>query len=222
MKEYPKIQSIYKRDEKTHQFFEGQYSLPEFEYLKDNKWVATEKVDGTNIRVIWTDNRDRIFVPPQWVVEFKGKTDNAQTPSFLLDKLKSIFIPEKMKEAFGEAQACLYGEGYGARIQKGGGNYIKDGVDFVLIDIKIDTWWLQRDKLEEIANKLGIKIVPVVGEFTLDEAIEFTKGGFNSTWGKFPAEGIVLKPKVDLFTRKGERIITKMKTKDWSEYPKKE
>ena len=43
MKEYPKIQSIYKRDDKTHKFLEGQYSLPEFEYLKDNKWAATEK-----------------------------------------------------------------------------------------------------------------------------------------------------------------------------------
>ena len=30
MKEYHKIQSIYKRDEKTHKFIEGQFSLPEF------------------------------------------------------------------------------------------------------------------------------------------------------------------------------------------------
>jgi len=100
-------------------------------------------------------------------------------------------------------------------------NYISNGADFVLIDIKIDTWWLQRDNLEGIAAKLGIKIVPIVGEFTLDEAIVFTKKGFKSAWGDFPAEGIVLKPKVDLFTRKGERVITKMKTKDWSDYPEK-
>ena len=51
MKEYHKIQSIYKRDEKTRKFIEGQWSLPEFEYLQNNRWLWTDKVDGTNIRV---------------------------------------------------------------------------------------------------------------------------------------------------------------------------
>ena len=30
MKYYPKIQSVYKRDNKTHKFIEGSFSLPEF------------------------------------------------------------------------------------------------------------------------------------------------------------------------------------------------
>ena len=48
-KEYPKIQSIFKRDENTHKFIDGVFSLPEFEYLKDNLWIWTEKIDGRNI-----------------------------------------------------------------------------------------------------------------------------------------------------------------------------
>ena len=70
MKEYHKIQTVFKRDPDNNfkTLLMGEYSLPEFEYLKDNKWVFTEKVDGTNIRVIW-DGKD-IF--------FKGKTDKAQ------------------------------------------------------------------------------------------------------------------------------------------------
>ena len=81
MKEYHKIQSVYKRDEKTHKFIEGQWSLPEFDYLKNNVWVWTEKVDGTNVRVIWDKEKLR----------FGGKSDNAQMPIFLLDRLNQIF-----------------------------------------------------------------------------------------------------------------------------------
>ena len=55
MKEYHKIYTIFKRNPKTKYktLLEGKYSLPEFEYLKDCIWVFTEKIDGTNIRVIW-------------------------------------------------------------------------------------------------------------------------------------------------------------------------
>ena len=90
---------------------------------------------------------------------------------------------------------CLYGEGYGARIQ-GGGNYNPNGVDFVLFDILIGEWWLQRKDVEDVATKLGITVVPIIGIGTLIEAVARVKQGFNSTWGNFSAEGIVVKPVV--------------------------
>ena len=203
MKKYHKINSIFKRDEKGN--FTEEYSMPEFEYLKDNKWVFTEKIDGTNVRVMWDENK----------VSFGGKTDNAQMPVFLFEKLQEIFTAEKLKGVFNEDVVCLYGEGFGARIQKGGGNYIKDGVDFILIDVKIGEWWLKRESIEEIAEKLGIRIVRVVGSGTLQEAIDLTKSGFNSEFGNFIAEGLVLKPEVELSARNGKRIITKIKHKDF-------
>lgn len=45
MKEYHKIQTVFKRDMATKHktLLIGDYSLPEFEYLKDNTWVFTEK-----------------------------------------------------------------------------------------------------------------------------------------------------------------------------------
>ena len=48
MTQYHKIQSVFKRDPNTKfkTLLEGEYSIPEFEYLKDNEWVFTEKVDG--------------------------------------------------------------------------------------------------------------------------------------------------------------------------------
>ncbi len=211
MKEYHKINTIFKRDmEHGAKLIEGSFSDPEVEYLKDNQWVFTEKVDGTNIRVMWNGE----------AVVFGGKTDNAQIPVKLLYSLQALFEGtvkrQLFKEVFTDAtEVCLYGEGYGASIQKGGGNYKVDGTDFVLFDIKIGNMWLQRADVEDIASKFGIKIVPVIGKGTIAEAIEMTKKGFNSQWGEFIAEGIVLRPEVELQTRRGNRIITKIKHKDF-------
>jgi ATP-dependent RNA circularization protein (DNA/RNA ligase family) len=203
MKEYHKIQTVFKRDERG-KIIVGEYSLPEFQYLASNKWTFTEKVDGTNIRVIWQDR----------AIRFGGKTDNAQMPTFLYDRLVQLFTPERMLTAF-DCDACLYGEGFGAKIQKGGGNYIQNGVDFVLFDVRVGDWWLKREDVQEIATKLGITTVPLVGFGTLYEMVNKAEAGFNSMWGDFKAEGIVARPCVELRARNGERIITKIKHKDF-------
>lgn len=212
MTEYHKIQSVYKRDEKTKRFIEGEWSLPEFGYLKDLPWVFTEKVDGTNIRVMWNGEN----------VIFGGKTENAQIPVPLLYALQAMFEgtenKRRLKECFGDAtDVCIYGEGFGGRIQSGSA-YL-DEPSFVLFDVKIGTLWLERENVNDVAVKLGITSVPVIGEGTLSEAIAHVRTGFVSTWynGKpFTAEGIVARPKVELLTRRGERIITKIKHRDFS------
>lgn len=205
MREYHKIQSVYKRDEKTHKFIEGQFSLPEIEYLKDNPWDWTEKIDGTNIRILWDGNS----------VQFGGRTANAQMPVFLYDKLNELFPAEKFQAEYPDTPMCLYGEGYGAKIQKGGGNYISNGVNFILFDVLINDFWLKRVDVEDIANHLEIQAVPLVGQGSIDGAIQLVKDGFTSTFGNFLAEGLVLKPAVDLFSRNGHRVITKIKHRDW-------
>lgn len=208
MQEYHKIQTVYKRDPATKYktLLDGVFALPEFEYLKDNKWVFTEKVDGTNIRVMFN------LVG----VKFGGKTDRAQIPAPLVNRLNERFLPQinLFKETFEDAEVCFYGEGYGPKIQKGGGNYRKDQ-DFVLFDVKINNWWLQRQDVEDVANKFGLGVVPILGIGTLKEMVKMTQDGFNSRWGEFMAEGIVAWPYVELKTRSGQRIITKIKHKDF-------
>ena len=210
MEKYPKIQTVFKRDMANKgRIIEGNYSLPEFEYLKNNKWVFTEKVGGTNIRIDWKRSEGRIF---------GGKTDNAQIPASLIQQLEYLFTSEKLDNAIKTEDAdflTLYGEGYGARIQKGGGNYNPTGVDFVLFDVMVGGWWLKREDVVNVAESLGIKIVPIVGIGTLQDGIELVRNGLDSLWGNFPAEGIVMKPEVELKTRAGNRIITKIKHKDF-------
>lgn len=191
-------------------FIIGKWTTPELEYLKDKEWVFTEKIDGTNIRIMWDGGS----------VKFAGRSDDAQLYWKLVNKLDEMFKTDEQKkmfiDVFGEEEqdTVLYGEGYGAKIQKGGGKYIKDDVSFVLFDVCINGIWLERHNVDDIAKKFGIKSVPIIGKGTLQDAIDMTQKGFNSQWGTFIAEGIVARPAVELLTRRRERIITKVKYKD--------
>lgn len=209
MKTYHKIQTIFKRDPDTKHktIIEGDYSLPEFEFLANNEWVFTEKVDGTNIRVMYDGT-----------VKFGGKSDNAQIPSKLVERLIQRFPDTKQLSSvfsFENPEVCLYGEGYGAKIQKGGGNYRPDQ-DFVLFDVKVGDFWLQREDVEDVAKKLGLGVVPIIGTGTLHDCVNIVKQGIQSEWGEFQAEGIVARPKTELCCRNGDRIITKLKCKDFN------
>lgn len=207
MKEYHKIQTVFKRDPETKSktLLFGDFSLPEFEYLVKNKWIFTEKVDGTNIRIMFDGEK----------ITFGGKTDNAQIPAMLVDRLNERFLPQLdiFKSKFSDG-VCLYGEGYGAKIQKGGGNYRQDQ-DFVLFDVKVGDWWLQRVDVEAVASFMGIDVVPVIGSGNIYSMVAIAETGIRSVWGDFQAEGIVARPSTELKTRSGHRIITKIKTRDF-------
>jgi hypothetical protein len=203
MKKYHKIHTVFKRGARK-ELLEGEFSLPEFEYLQNAQWVWTEKVDGTNIRVQWDGEVELIL----------GKTDNAIIPPHLRHTLYySIFNTEALEEVFGDTKACLYGEGYGPAVGKGGKNWSDYG--FMLFDVRIGEWWLQRPSLEDIANRLCITLAPQLGNGTINDMVSLCSSGFESTLGPFQAEGVVAQPAVQLFNRKGERIITKLKCSDF-------
>lgn len=206
MIEYHKIVTVWERDPNTKfkTLIENKWAEPEFEYLKDNEWVWTEKVDGTNIRVMWDGQK----------VTFGGKTDAAQIYAPLIERLQSKFYAGALAKIF-DGPACLYGEGFGAKIQKGGGNYLADSVDFCLFDVLINRTWLERHNVEDIAKRLETFVVPIVGNGTLAEAIGLTREGFDSVWGPFRSEGLVVRPSVEMRNRRGHRIIAKIKHRDF-------
>lgn len=210
MTEYHKINTIYKRDmtSKRKTLIEGDWTCEEFEYLANNPWVFTEKVDGTNIRVVMDGGKSSFFT-------FEGREENSLIPKPLQAALVALFHPltERMREDF-PTGGVLYGEGYGPRIQKGGGNYRTD-VSFVMFDVHVGGYWLRRHTVEEIGTAYGIDVVPVIGRGTLHDAVKWAKEGIRSQWGDFEAEGIVARPAVELFNRGGKRIITKIKCRDF-------
>jgi len=210
MYKYPKIETLFKRDENFK--ITDEIRLPEFENIK--RWLITEKIDGTNIRVIF----DRTCDDP---LDIRGRTDKAQIPTFLYEALLDKFKVEKIAEVFSEAtKVCLYGEGYGARIQKGGGNYNK-GNSFRLFDVWIDGWWLEWDDVEEIAGQLTIGTVPTLGIRSIGNTVNLVKNKSMSIVaeeenGKFvPFEGIVARAYPTLLFRNGIPIKWKLKIKDY-------
>jgi hypothetical protein len=206
MIEYPKIHSIFKRDEKTHKFM-AEFSLPEFEYLADNIWQGTEKIDGTNLRIFWDHEKQ--------IITFGGRqTIDNQIPKEILTRMQELFPIELLQTVFPDNSVLLFGEGYGGKIQ-GMGKYYGYEIKFDLFDVLIGRWWLERRAVFDIASKLKIHAVPVLFEGTLLEAIEEINNKIKSYFGEFQAEGLVLRPKTELFARNGRRIITKIKHKDF-------
>ena len=54
MANYIKIETPFERDmEGSKKLIEGKWRNETVEFLKDNLWDCTEKIDGTNIRVLW-------------------------------------------------------------------------------------------------------------------------------------------------------------------------
>lgn len=213
MKEYIKIDTVFKRDiEGTKKLMEGIFRNPSVEFLKNLDWEWSEKIDGTNIRIYWDGHK----------VEFGGRTDKAQIPAPLVNKLNEYFGGETnaqlFEQTFGEREVIIFGEGYGAKIQNGG-TYVEDGksVDFIMFDLLIGDNYQERESVYRCAKTFGIKIAPVVGHGTVEEAIDYVKEHHGSILndGKHEMEGLVIRPKVELNDRCHNRIIVKIKWEDF-------
>ena len=206
--EYVKIPNVYKRESfGKNRLMEGEYSSLELAYLRDCEWEFTEKVDGTNVRVIWDGYR----------VEFKGRTDKAQLPKHLQQKLEELFGGESKEELFeqifGKKNVILFGEGYGEKIQKGGELY--GPVNFILFDVYVEGFWLGSGDVNEIAKAFNTKVVPFVIKGTLEQGVDFIKTHPTSLLRDAEMEGIVGRPMVQMFSRTGERIMVKIKCRDF-------
>lgn len=215
MKEYHKIETPFERDVNgTKKLIIGQFRNKAVEFLKDCQWSWTEKIDGTNIRIIWDGHR----------VSFRGRTDAAQLHPSLLDKLNEYFggptNEEMFEQLFGEKEIVLYGEGYGDKIQAAGKKYLPDSVDFILFDVRCyDRYW-DRSCVDGIAKSFGCRSIPVVFTGTLQEAIDYVKTQPKSLIANdkdLIMEGLVGTPVVPLLDNSGGRIITKVKVVDFEE-----
>ncbi|KKK85253.1 hypothetical protein LCGC14_2775160 [marine sediment metagenome] len=217
----------------------------------DDDVVVTEKIDGTNARIV-------CFVP--------SSLDSDSAASYLIGSRKELLfasgdllhnpsncIVETVRpfaDDFVEgvewpncavqqnlAVRVIYGEVYGARIQKGGGNYRSD-VSFRLFDVVIfgqsvtrdgladdgKAWWLNWNDVEDVARKLSIETVPVVARMaTLAQAIQVVEEGLGSVVAQeeadrmdINAEGVVARTDPLLFDRRGQRLMWKLKERDFA------
>jgi hypothetical protein len=220
-KEYPKIETLYNRDGKYVNI--GALRKSEFAIIK--RWSVTEKLNGQNSRITLFYNGE---------VQYGGKTDKAELRPEVIDNLKKIFPPELLQRILWipdkkrPKSATIYGESYGPKTSAGSGIYRKD-IGFRLFDCLIEgidgSWWLERINIEDIANKLGIRCVPIIGYIdylpsTVQQLIDILgesvvareEGGI-----KVIPEGIVARSEPLIYDKKGDRIIWKLKIKDFKQ-----
>lgn len=264
---YPKIENLYARAEDGKSLDIGTFRRDTTHLI--TTWLATEKIDGTNIRVsleatecaegIYEKCGHGINHTDDWVVRFYGRTNKADMPDFLQEYLESAFALDKLRSLWRGQKSCnrcegtgredsgqpkwlsevatpfpyacdcvepypitLYGEGYGARIQRGGGDYRRDGdVSFRLFDVLVaEKHWLSWTNIELIAQRLGIKTVPMLGTMLKEDIVSLVREGFMSYVAREEgtprlAEGIVARTAPYLFDNNGRRVVFKTKTKDF-------
>lgn len=205
-REYQKIPGPFRREvegPRRNRIIDGAWSTPELEQTADLEWSWTEKVDGTNIRLHWDGHR----------IAYGGRTDDAQIPTKLLTVLQDLVSEEMLEQKFGAEPVTLYGEGYGAGIQRGG--VYRPDMSFVLFDVRIGDWWLLRENVLDVGRALGLDVVPEVLVGTIRQAIDWVWNEVRSSWFDGPAEGLVGVTTSGLRTRNGDRLIVKVKAKDF-------
>lgn len=217
--EYPKTENLYARDPENPKRVGPEFGLrlPEVDLV--SKWLVLEKVDGMNMRVFFEPIADE-------PVRILGRTDRATVPGDLLESIRGWATFPNLASAFededglGPAKAILFGEGYGAGIQKGG-HYRPDKA-FVLFDVvvfrNVDSppAWLSWVNVVDVAAKLGITHVPALARGVDLETAKACVGVAVLTSPEL-AEGIVARTDPYLFTSRGHRVAFKYKVRDLAE-----
>lgn len=204
MKEYQKIESLYKFDSEIKRFRTEFYN-PIVKYLLNCPWYATEKIDGTNISAVWNGHR----------FEFHGRTKNAEIPKAIQNVLNEKFNYDMelyFEQQFGQKEVIVFMEGYAGKIQ--GGIY-HGSENLIGYDVMIDGRYLAKPVSLELIKNMGIDVVPLMEFDNLQECIDFVCEHKNSIiQPDVNMEGLVCCPAERIYDHMGNRIIVKIKNKD--------
>jgi len=231
---YPKIQTLFQRDPENFKVIEGKFKDDSYSLI--NNWEWTEKIDGTNIRIV----AEKISYPIKSLYQFisdekengaycgiyyGGRTDNAQLPKGIIEYLNNNIDINKWFDTLhlnNITKMVLFGEGYGPKIQCG--HRYSDIQKFIVFDVNINNFWLNRNGVENICSRFNLDVVPLydfendeIGIAPLTQAIDVVKNGFKSKLGdgSANAEGLIGRTKYPLFDKHGKRLICKLKTRDF-------
>jgi len=240
MEKYPKIYTIFKRDENNRKLvtplINDQLEIKGLNLIRDI--IVEEKVDGTNAcLLLGYDEKDIGFY---WRYFSRNNEIREIDIMYIRDTLDKVVdfklleewylknfvqIPKKDNNDTYFPEIRIFGEVYGDKIQKT--NYLPKGErDFVVFDIKINQSWLSIKVRNEICRNLNLKIVPKI--CILDRFPSFEEC-YNLLAVKYPKsivaeknglemylEGFILRPKINLYVAPNRRILGKIKRKDFN------
>lgn len=238
MFEYPKTENLFLRDEDTHKLIIGAYRRPEFDIPKF--WHVTEKLDGTNCRVVYD--------PLGATVDYRGRSDRATMKSDLVDWMAAHYPLEAMQRQFDDylgadkieagTKVTIFGEGYGPGIQQGG--YYSGIRRFRMFDVcyhrprlvrqpiepaqeTVWEWfhsWCQPSTVAMIAASLNVPAAPLVGEkLDVPEIINHVRtmqkvAALDQGGEDYVPEGVICRTDPYIYDEHGRRIMFKLKVCD--------
>ena len=171
---------------------------------------AMEKIHGTSAHVAW-DNEKKTFT------FFSGGEKHEKFCSlFDLSALTANAL------TLLSADTVFYGEAYGGK-QQGMSQTYGPSLKFVVFDVKIKNCWLDVPSADLLAKSMGFEFVDYVKTSTDLPALDAIRdmpsrqAKRNGITEDKKAEGVVLRPLMELTRNNGERIICKHKRADFSE-----
>jgi hypothetical protein len=175
---------------------------------------ALEKIHGTSAHVSCDPMAVGFFSGGESYERFKGLF-NAED---LLTRYKAVF----QGDAPTGPKVIFYGEAYGGKQQGMSGTYGKE-LKFIVFDVKVGDTWLAVPDAHDVAVKLGLEFVAYEKVPATVEALDAERDRpsrqavRNGVLEPRPAEGVVIRPLIELIQSNGSRIIAKHKGAEFSE-----
>lgn len=238
---YPKILAPFARDTASDKYVNlEKWSKPEFKVLNDIDWEWTAKADGTSIGLRWDGERvsfightDKSQIPPKLLKYLQDTFGTSEAESVFEDLYGSVPVT-----VYGEGISSETNENYGHP----DGWFIAFDVK---CDLPNGRWWDRKSVKTFVSKFPGIIEVPLLFTGSIEKAVDFIKQYkfYNNPNNKDknyldhiigqktfyqlnidlkcpydcnrPLEGVVGRPPVELLNSNGERIICKVKCKDY-------
>lgn len=208
----PKLKTLYRRDDKF-KVIPGEYTDQRFALI--DRWIVTEKMDGTSIVLRWNAHD---------FPEFGGRTAKSH---FSDDRTE--FLQVQLYSAQQEAMAIIdefdldslsvYAEMIGPGIQSGG--RYTDEYELRVFDMRVNDYWLDFDRVVNNCERLGMTHVPVLNNYfplSTPDIVEIVRDGFSASAQdpSYKAEGVVARTNPLLYDNKGDRVMWKLKHSDFA------
>lgn len=133
-------------------------------------------------------------------------SEKSNIPSKLVEWFNTTFCNNEMEELFEQK----FGEGYGAGIQAVGKEYLPATNDFIMFDAMVNGQYVNNEDSMQIA-----KHVPVICTGTIEDCVELIKTNPQSRLGSCTMEGVVGRLPLNMYDGRGNRMIVKIKCRDF-------
>lgn len=241
MSEYPKTENLLKRDDTTHKLILGEFRERAFEQV--GTWHVTEKIDGTNIRLVLTrhspgfDLAGGAEFESAWDYDVRGRSDAANLPKGFIEQAVPDIRTSTMCNAlsaidpqgYSDLGMIVYGEGYGPGIQKCGGHYAAKKslriFDVLTFAEGCKPLWRSWHDVETVATMLGLSTAPIISTaMSTGDVIAYVQHkpysvvesaeGPSEADGVVQMEGVVCRTDPYLYDSRGSRVKFKLKAHD--------